>query len=101
MFEEKSVLIDFFGDLPFIRAIDFLLENIGYEYSKPEIAEGCGIKANHLNEMWNKMEKYELVLPTTKDGNTLYYKLNEKNSLVKNLLNLELDLIDKYAALPS
>jgi DNA-binding MarR family transcriptional regulator len=96
MFEEKSILVDFFGDTPFIKVIDFLIENIGYEYTKAEIAKGSGIDWSTLSKMLDRMERYKLIVPVRKEGKELY-RLNEKNSLVKDLLTLEMDLIEEYS----
>ena len=95
MFEEKSVLVDFFGDTPFIRVIDFLIENIGYDYTETEIAKGSEIDWSTLSKMLDRMERYRLIV-VRKEGEKLY-RVNEKNSLVKDLLNLEMDLIDEYS----
>lgn len=96
MFEEKSVLVDFFGDTPFIRVIDFLIENIGYDYTETEIAKGSGIDWSSLSKMLDKMERYGLIVAIRKEAEKLY-RVNEKNSLVKDLLSLEMDLIDEYS----
>ena len=95
MLEEKSVLVDFFGDTPFIRVIDFLIENIGYDYTETEIAKGSEIDWSTLSKMLDRMERYRLIV-VRKEGEKLY-RVNEKNSLVKDLLNLEMDLIDEYS----
>ncbi|MEA2033014.1 MAG: hypothetical protein U9N41_05465 [Euryarchaeota archaeon] len=95
MFEEKSVLVDFFGDTPFIRMIDFLIENIGYDYTEAEIAKGSEIDWSTLSKILDRMEGYRLIV-VRKEGEKLY-RVNEKNSLVKDLLNLEMDLIDEYS----
>ena len=96
MFEEKSVLVDFFGDTPSMRVIDFLIENTGYDYTKTEIAKRSGIDWSTLSKMLDKMERYRLIVSVRKEKEKLY-RLNEKNSLVKDLLSLELDLIDEYS----
>ncbi|MCK4399082.1 MAG: hypothetical protein KAV25_08830 [Methanophagales archaeon] len=95
MLEEKSVLVDFFGDTPFIRVIDFLIENIGYDYTETEIAKGSEIDWSTLSKMLDRMERYRLIV-VRKEGEKLY-RVNEKNSLIKDLLNLEMDLIDEYS----
>ena len=96
MFEEKSVLVDFFGDTPFISVMDFLIENIGYEYTDIEIAKGSEIDWSTLSKMLDRMERYGLIVVVRKEGEKLY-RLNEKNSLVKDLLSLEMGLIDEYS----
>ena len=97
MFGGKSVLVDFFGDTPFIRVMDFLIENIGYDYTETEIAKGSEIDWSTLSKMLDRMERYRLIV-VRKEGEKLY-RVNEKNSLVKDLLNLEMDLIDEYSEL--
>jgi len=78
MLEEKSVLVDFFGDTPFMRVMDFLIENIGYDYTKTEIAKGSGIDWSTLSKMLDKMERYRLIVSVRKEKEKLY-RLNEKN----------------------
>ncbi len=39
MTNEKSVLIEFFGDYPLIKVLDFLVDNRGFDYSKTEISK--------------------------------------------------------------
>ena len=58
---EKSLLIQFIGDNPATRIIDFLIENKGMDYSKSEIAEGARISRAALFKHWNKIEKFNLI----------------------------------------
>jgi len=96
MFEEKSVLVDFFGDTPFIRVMDFLIDNIGYDCTETEIAKESGIDWSTLSKMLDRMERYGLIVAVRKEGEKLY-RVNEKNSFIKDLLSLEMDLIDEYS----
>lgn len=97
MANEKSVLIEFFGDYPLIRILDFLIENRGFDYSKTEISKGAGVSWGSLYKLWNKIEQLDMVTRTRSFGKTRLYKLNEKNLFVKRILRLELDLIKHYA----
>lgn len=97
MTNEKSVLIEFFGDYPLIRVLDFLLENRGFDYSKTGISKGAGVSWGSLYTLWNKLEQVAIVTHTRSFGKTRLYKLNEKNPFVKRILKLELDLIKVYA----
>jgi predicted DNA-binding protein YlxM (UPF0122 family) len=90
---EKSLLIQFIGDNPATRIIDFLIENKGMDYSKSEIAEGARISRAALFKHWNKIEKFNLVRITRRFGKTRLYTLNTENELVKKLLSIEADLI--------
>ena len=95
--EEKSVLIEFFGNNPFIRVIDFLIENKGLDYSKQEIAQGAGISRTTLYVFWDRLEEFGVVKVKRKFANTKLFVLNTENPMVKRLLKLELDLIKFYA----
>jgi len=88
--------VDFFGDTPFIRVMDFLIDNIGYDYTEAEIAKESGIDWSTLSKMLDRMERYELIVAVRKEGEKLY-RVNEKNSFIKDLLSLEMDLIDEYS----
>jgi hypothetical protein len=97
MANEKSALIDFFGDYPLIKILDFLIENRGFDYSKTEISKGARVSWGSLYGLWNKIERLGMVIPIRSFGKTKLYRLNEKNLFVKRILRLELDLIKHYA----
>ncbi len=90
---EKSILLEFFGDAPLFRVIDFLLENRGLDYSKTEIAKGADIGWSTLFKIWDRLEENNLVTNTRTYGNTKLFKLNLKNGVVQHLMKIELDLI--------
>lgn len=93
MIEQKSVLVEVFGEAPLVRIIDFLMDNYLYDYSKKQIAEGAGVSRPILFKHWKKLEKYSVVKPTRKFGKTILYKLNDNNSFVKELRRIEFSLI--------
>ncbi|MBU4266395.1 MAG: hypothetical protein L6243_05705 [Candidatus Altiarchaeales archaeon] len=94
---DKSVLIEFFGNYPLVRVLDFLIENRGFDYSKTEISKQANVSWGSLYSLWSKLDGFGIVAPTRSFGNTTLYKLNEKNSFVKKILKIELDLIKFYA----
>ena len=95
--KQKSTFTQFFGDNPFIRVVDFLIENKDLDYSKQEIARGVGISRTTLYTFWDKIEQLGLVKVKRTFANTKLFVLNEDNPIVKRLLKLELDLIKFYA----
>lgn len=94
---ETSLFLEFFGDTPFFRVLDFLIENRGIDYSKTEIAKGAEIGWTTLYKTWDRLEKAKLVKQTRAYGNTKLYKLNLENPVVQQLLKLEMLLIKLYA----
>ena len=92
---EKSLLLQFLGENPVFRIIDFLIENKGIDVTKKDIIEGAGISRASLFKCWSQLESQEIVLVKRKFGKTKLYTLNSSSPLVKKLLELESVLIGK------
>ncbi len=92
--KDKSLLIQFMGDTPISRIIDFLIENKGLDFSKTQISEGSGISRTALFAHWQTIEKFGLVKITRTFGKTKLYTLNSESVFVQQILELELKLID-------
>jgi len=94
---QKSLLVEFLGDTPFIRVVDFLLENSIFDYTKTELAKNVGISRASLYNVWPILEKYALVKASRQIGNATLYKLNKGNPVVQKLIELDLKLSREYA----
>ena len=94
MDEEKSVLIEYLGDTPILRIIDFLLENRLFDYSKKQIIEGTGLAKATFYKYWDRLVELGIVKTTRSFGKTKLYKLDEQNLVVKEIKRLELALIE-------
>ncbi|MCK5334052.1 MAG: hypothetical protein KAJ24_06045 [Candidatus Aenigmarchaeota archaeon] len=92
--EEKSLLVQFMGDTPVSRIIDFMIENKGLDFSKEEIAGGAGISRTALFNHWAQIEQFELVKVTRKFGKAKLYTLDAENEITKQILALEFKLIE-------
>ncbi len=90
---EESLLIQFMGDNPGTRIIDFLIDNKGMDYSKTDIARGAGISRGALFKYWGKVEGFGVAKETRRYGKTRLYTLDTENEVVQELLNLEATLI--------
>ncbi|MFH1586677.1 MAG: winged helix-turn-helix domain-containing protein [Candidatus Diapherotrites archaeon] len=93
--EEESNLVKFFGGSPFIRILDAFIDNIGSDYSKKEIEQLAGISKGALFKHWKKLEDLNLIKVKRQFGNTNLYVLNTESEIIKNLLNLEMDMIEE------
>lgn len=93
--EEKPLLLEYFGDTPLLRIIDFLLENRLFDYSKKQIIDETGLSKITFYKYWGRLVNLKIVEPTRSFGKTTLYKLNEKNPLVKKTKELELELIEQ------
>lgn len=95
MVENESVLIEYFGDTPILRVIDFLLENRLFDYSKKQMIEETGLAKATFYKYWDRLVELEIVKATRSFGKTKLYKLNEQNPVVKKIKEVELALIEK------
>lgn len=86
---DESLFVEFFGDYPLIRVLDFLVENDAFDYSKKEIASQANVSWNTPESFWKKLEEKKLVVFTRKIGKAGLYKLNAQNPAVQKLLELD------------
>lgn len=84
-----SLFINFFGDYPIIRVLDFLLEERPLDYTKKEIAEQAEIGLSTLHTFWNRLEELEIVKETRKIDKAILYTLNRDSELVKQLIAID------------
>lgn len=92
--EEKSVFLEYFGDYPLMRVLDFLIESRELDYSMTEIAKNSGVGWTAFSEIWPKLIEKNIVIFTRKIGNAKLYKLNIQNIWVKELIKID-NLITK------
>jgi|SRR5581483_1530373 len=88
---EKSLLIQYMGDTPQLRVIDFLLDNRS-DYSKKEIIEGIGISKTTFYKIWGGLNQFDIVKETRRYGKAQLYTLNEKNPIIKKFVALDAEL---------
>ncbi len=87
--EEKSVFVEYFGDYPLIRVLDFLILGRDMDYSLTETAKSAGVGWTAFSEIWPKLTEKEIVVFTRKIGNAKLFRLNTKNRWVKELIKMD------------
>ncbi len=87
--EENSVFVEYFGNYPLIRVLDFLILSREMDYSLTEIAKNSGVGWTSFSEIWSKLVSKDIVVLTRKVGNAQLYKLNTNNLWVKELIKLD------------
>ncbi len=92
--EEKSVFLDYFGDYPLMRILDFLITARDMDYSMTEIAKNSNVGWTVFSEIWPELIKKKIVIFTRKIGNAQLYKLNIQNQWVKEIIKID-NLITK------
>lgn len=90
---EKSLFIEFMGDSPTIRVLDYLLTERDLDFSITDIAKNSGIGRSTLYRIWDNLIKNRIILPTRVIGKAKLYKLNKNNIAIKKLLEIDDALI--------
>ena len=95
--EENSLFLQFFGDTPRFRMIDFLLDNRLMAYTKKEIAQGALVSWASLFNHWGELEKNGVVKVVRTIGRVRLYQLDDSSPVVKQLKQIDFALIKKAA----
>ncbi len=95
--EDKSFFLEFFGDTPMFRVIDFLFEHRLEDFTKTDIAKGADVSWASLFKHWDELEKHKIVKVTRQIGRVRLYQLNESEPIVKELKHIEMTLIKQAA----
>ena len=82
---------------PMLKVLDFLMDNVAFDYSKTDIAEGAELSRATLFKVWPKLEALGLITATRMVGQAKMYRLNKQNPITKKLMELD-DAISEYFA---
>jgi len=94
---DKSALVRLFGNYPAVRVIDFLITFREFDYPLTEIAENSGVAWSTIHSFFPNLVKIGIVIQTRQIGRAKLYKLNIKNPVVKELIELDNKLIHELA----
>lgn len=95
MKEEPTLLIQFLGNNPTLRIIDFFLDN-RTDYSKKEMIEALGMSKTTFYKVWRQLEKFKVVIATRRYGKAQLFKINENSVIVRKLMILDLTLVRQF-----
>src|SRR3989338_9257308 len=95
--ENKSIFLDYLGDTPELRVLDFFIDNHFFDFPLTEIARESQVSYNSLVSFFQKWVKKKIVIKTRRMGKSDYYKLNMNNSFVRNVIKLDWSLTKKEA----
>jgi len=101
-----NAFLEFLGDNPNTRLLEFLITGREFDYSLTDLAENAGIGWTTLHRILPGMEKQKIVIKTREIGRAKLYKLNQENTEVKKLVELydsilrkELELLEEKATI--
>lgn len=97
MKEEKSLFVQTFGDTPYIRVIDFLMENDISDFSLQDICDHLGLARNTVSKVIETMLAMDIVKYTREVGRAKMIRINRENEVVQQLIELDFKLSKHYA----
>ena len=87
--ENKSLFIEFIGDSPMIRVLDYLLTERELDFSITDIAVNSRIGRATLYRIWDRLIKNKIIVHTRDIGKAKLFKLNTDNPKIKKLIELD------------
>ena len=84
----KSLFIEFMGDSPTIRILDYLLTERELDFSISDMAENAGIGRATLYRIWDSLLQHDALVATREIGQAKLFKLNVENPKIKKLIEI-------------
>ncbi|MDD5163848.1 MAG: hypothetical protein PHD95_06630 [Candidatus ainarchaeum sp.] len=94
-----NAFLDFLGDNPNARLLEFLITGRELDYSLTDLAQNAGIGWSTLHRIFPAFEKQGIVVKTREIGRAKLYKLNQKNEEAKKLVEIYDGLLQKQLLL--
>ncbi|MEK6964260.1 MAG: hypothetical protein AABX70_07585 [Nanoarchaeota archaeon] len=91
--KQESIFVEYFGDSPLVRMMNFLILGKDFDYSMTEIAEGAGVGWTSFTRAWKKLVAKKVVTPTRTIGKSKLFKLNTADPTIKKLVQLHWELL--------
>ena len=91
--EENSLFINFMGDSPTVRVLDYLLTERDIDFSISDLARNAGIGRATLYRVFDGLVKNKIIVPTRIIGKAKLYKLNKENKVIQKLLEIDNTLV--------
>lgn len=85
--EDKSLFLEFVGNSPTTRLLQYLIEGRDFDYTLTDMMN-AGLSWSTLNRIFPKFLKNKIVVQTRTIGRIKLYKLNIQNLFVKKIVEL-------------
>ncbi|MBI1973076.1 hypothetical protein HYS50_03655 [Candidatus Woesearchaeota archaeon] len=85
--KEASIFLDYVGDTPRMRILQYLIEGRDFDYTLTDLLH-AGVSWGTLNTLVPKLLALGIVVKTRKIGRATLYKINQENVAVKQLITL-------------
>lgn len=85
---EKNAFLEFVGDTPVNRLLDFFMTGRDFDYTLTDLAKKSGISWSTLHRIFPRFVKNKIVMRTREVGRAKLHKLNLNNPIVKKFVAL-------------
>ena len=85
---ETSLFIDFMGDSPKIRILDYLLTERELDFSITDLARNAMVGRATLYRIWDSLIRNEIIKYTRNVGKAKLYKLNRSDRRIRKLIEI-------------
>ena len=92
MAEMKSFFLEYLGDNPKMRILDFMMDNFALDFSLPQIAEGSHVAYTTLVDIFPNLLKQGIFMETRRIGKSTLYKIDLDNPIAKALYTIDMKL---------
>ena len=90
--KEKSIFLDYVGDNPHMRMLQYLIEGRNFDYTLTDLLNSK-VSWGTLNTLMPRFLELRIVVKTRKIGRATLYKINQQNIAVTQLIALYDNLI--------
>ena len=84
--ENESAFLEYFGDTPKLRFLNFLTGNHFFDFNMTDMAKEANISYNSLISFFQDFLDKGIIIKTRRVGKSDMYKLNTDNPIAKNFL---------------
>ncbi len=84
--ESKPAFLEYFGDTPKLRFLDFLIGNHFFDFNMTDMAREANISYNSLKTFFEEFLKKGIIIKTRRVGKSDMYKLNMESATAQNFL---------------
>ena len=90
---DESIFVEYFGNSPLVRIMNFLILGKDFDYAMTEIGEGAGVGWTSFQRAWKLLLKNEAIIPTRVIGKAKLFKLNTENPTIKKIIKLHWEIL--------
>lgn len=84
--ENESAFLEYFGDTPKLRFLNFLIGNHFFDFNMTDMAKESNISYNSLAGFFQEFLGKGIIVKTRRVGKSDMYKLNMDNQISQNFL---------------